>query len=383
MLVTLGPDQEVLHDTTSRFLDEQMPVATVRGLRDDDAGFDPKYWIRGAELGWTALLVSEEAGGGSVSGNPLQDLSLIAFEFGTHAAPGPLIPSNVVAIALDAAGNAHGASGDAHAEALGAIISGQAIAAWCVGEPAPGDGIDDIALTIEPSGDELILNGVKRPVEAGAHADHLLVTGRTGDGLSQVLVPAGATGMTITALESADLTRRFATARFDNVRIPATAAVGELGGADAQVRRQLNIANVLHCCESAGAMQRAFDMTRAWTADRYSFGRALESYQEIKHRMADLLSWLQGSHAISDAAAAAVDRDDPLAEEFVSAAKAFIGHYSAELVQDCVQLHGGIGVTYEHDLHLYLRRVTVNRALYGSPAEHQRRLGAMTVARGA
>jgi alkylation response protein AidB-like acyl-CoA dehydrogenase len=374
MLVTLGPDQEVLHDTTSRFLDEQMPVSAVRALREDPAGFAQKYWIRGAELGWTALLVSEDSGGGSVSGNPLQDLSLIAYEFGTHAAPGPLVPSNIVAVALDAAG-------DAHAETLGAILGGEAIATWCLSEPAPGDRLDDVSLTIEADRDELILNGVKRPVEAAAQADYLLVSGRTGDGLSQVLVPAAAEGVTIAPLDSADLTRRFATVAFDGVRVAASALVGELGGADDQVRRQINIANVLHCCESTGAMQRAFDMTRAWTADRYSFGRSLDSYQEIKHRMADLLSWLQGSHAISDAAAAAIDRGDPLAEEFVSAAKAFVGHYSAELIQDCVQLHGGIGVTYEHDLHLYLRRVTVNRALYGSPAEHKRRLGALTVDR--
>ncbi|HEX3899510.1 MAG TPA: acyl-CoA dehydrogenase family protein [Mycobacteriales bacterium] len=374
MLVMLGPDQEVLHDTTSRFLDEQMPVATVRTLRDDAAGFDPKYWIRGAELGWTALLVSEEAGGGSVSGNPLQDLSLIAYEFGTHAAPGPLVPANIVAIALDAARGSH-------ADALGAILSGEAIATWCFGEPAPGDRLDDIALTIEASGDELVLNGIKRPVESGAQADFLLVTGRTGHGLSQVLVPAGTAGVTVTALESADLTRRFASVKFDHVRLPASAAVGVLGEAAEQVHRQRNVAIVLHMAESTGAMQRSFDMTRAWVADRYSFGRALESYQEIKHRMADLLSWLQGAHAISDAAVAAMDRDDPVAEEFVSAAKSFIGEYAAELVQDCVQLHGGIGVTYEHDLHLHLRRVTVNRALYGTPSEHRRRLGALTIAR--
>lgn len=375
MLVTLGPDQEVLHDTTSRFLDEQMPVASVRALRDDPAGFEPKYWVRGAELGWTALLVSEDAGGGSVSGSPLQDLSLIAYEFGTHAAPGPLVPVNIVATALDAVG------GDAHAEALGALLGGDAIATWCIGEPAPGDRLDTIGLTIERDGGELVINGTKRPVEAGGQADYLLVTGRTGDGISQVLVPAGTPGVTVTPLESADLTRRFATVRFDGVRVPATAAVGELGSAAAQVQRQRNTAVVLHMAESTGAMQRAFDMTRAWVADRYSFGRSLDSYQEIKHRMADLLSWLQGSHAISDAAVAAMDRDDPLAEEFVSAAKAFVGHYSAELLHDCVQLHGGIGVTYEHDLHLYLRRVTVNRALYGTAAEHKRRLGALTIAR--
>jgi alkylation response protein AidB-like acyl-CoA dehydrogenase len=375
MLVTLGPDQEVLHDTTSRFLDEQMPVSAVRELREDPTGFDPKYWVRGAELGWTSLLVSEDAGGGSISGNPLQDLSLIAYEFGTHAAPGPLIPVNVVASALDAAGGAH-------ADVLGALLAGEAIATWCLIEPAPGDQLGMVELEIRTEGDELVLTGTKRPVEAAGQADHFLVVGRTGDGLSQVLVAADSPGITITPLESADLTRRFATVTFDGVRVPASAAVGGLGEAFEQVRHLANIANVLHCAESTGAMQRSFDMTRGWLADRYSFGRSLESYQEIKHRMADLLSWLQGSHAISDAAAAAMDRKDPLAQEYVAAAKAFVGNYSAELVQDCVQLHGGIGVTYEHDLHLYLRRVTVNRALYGSPAEHKRRLGALTVARG-
>ncbi|HVY11342.1 MAG TPA: acyl-CoA dehydrogenase family protein [Mycobacteriales bacterium] len=374
MLVTLGPDQEVLHDTTARFLDEQMPVAAVRALRDDLAGFDRGYWARGVELGWTALLVSEAAGGGSVSGNPMQDLSLIAYEFGSHAAPGPLVPANVSAMALDA-------GGDAHTDVLAALMAGESIVTWAVSEPAPGDGMDDLALEIMPVGDELVLNGVKRPVESAAQSDYLLVTGRTGDGVSQVLVPTATAGITITPLESADLTRRFAAVRFDDVRVPASAAVGGIGSADAQFRRQLGVANALHCAESTGAMQRAFDMTRAWCADRYSFGRSLDSYQEIKHRMADLFSWLHGSHAISDAAAAAIDRDDPLAEEFVSAAKAFVGQYSAELLQDCVQLHGGIGVTYEHDLHLYLRRVTVNRALYGSPNEHKRRLGALTCER--
>ena len=121
-------------------------------------------------------------------------------------------------------------------------------------------------------------------------------------------------------------------------------------------------------------MQAAFDMTVAWAFDRYSFGRPLASYQELKHRFADMLSWLQASHAINDAAAAAVEAHSPEAPELVSAAKAYIGIYGSELVQDCVQIHGGIGVTFEHDLHLYLRRVTLNRALYGTPAEHQLRI---------
>ena len=121
-------------------------------------------------------------------------------------------------------------------------------------------------------------------------------------------------------------------------------------------------------------MQAAFDMTVEWAFDRHSFGRPLASYQAIKHRFADMKAWLEASHAISDTAIAAVAAGGPDAAEIVSAAKAFIGEYGVELLQDCVQIHGGIGLTFEHDVHLHLRRVTVNRALYGTPAEHRRRI---------
>jgi len=129
--------------------------------------------------------------------------------------------------------------------------------------------------------------------------------------------------------------------------------------------------------ESVGAMQAAFDMTVEWAFDRYSFGRPLASYQELKHRFADMKTWLEAGHAITDSAAEAVASGSPDAAELVSAAKAFIGEYGAELMHDCVQIHGGIGVTFEHDLHLYLRRLTVDRALYGTPAEHRQRITAI------
>ena len=150
--------------------------------------------------------------------------------------------------------------------------------------------------------------------------------------------------------------------------------VGEVGGADDQVERQLQLAIVLLDAESVGAMQTAFDTTVEWAFDRYSFGRPLASYQELKHRFADMKTWLEASHAISDAAAEAVAARIPDAAELVSVAKAYIGDYGAELMQDCVQIHGGIGVTFEHDLHLFLRRLTLDRALYGTPAEHRERI---------
>jgi alkylation response protein AidB-like acyl-CoA dehydrogenase len=222
---------------------------------------------------------------------------------------------------------------------------------------------------------------MKRPVEAADQAEHLLVAGRTGNGLTQVLVPHDTPGVSVTAMSSLDLTRRFSTVRFDDVRLPQTAVVGALGQADASVQQQLAIAHVLALAESVGAMQVGFDMTVEWAFDRYSFGRPLSSYQALKHRFADMLTWLEASHAIADEAARAVAVGTDDAGELVSAAMAYVGHFGTELLQDCVQMHGGIGVTFEHDLHLFLRRHTVDRALYGTPSQHRRRLTDLVEAR--
>ena len=219
-----------------------------------------------------------------------------------------------------------------------------------------------------------------RPVESAAQAGYLLVTARGPEGLSQVLVPADAPGITIRPLKGMDVTRRFASATFENVRAPASALVGELGRADAQLARQIQNAAVVLSAESVGAMDAAFAMTLDWTFDRYTFGRALASYQALKHRCADMKSWLEASHAIADAAAEAVADQTALAAETASAARAYIGEQGPELAQQCVQLHGGIGVTYEHDLHFFLRRVTVDRLLYGTPAEHRRLLATLQIA---
>ena len=131
----------------------------------------------------------------------------------------------------------------------------------------------------------------------------------------------------------------------------------------------LLIGRTIAAAESVGAMQAAFDMTVEWAFDRYSFGRPLASYQALKHRFADMKSWLEAAHAIADATALAVATDDPIASDSAAAAAAFIGEYGTELAHDCVQIHGGIGVTFEHDLHFSLRRIVANRSAYGSPAE--------------
>jgi len=373
MLATLSDDQEFFRQTTDRFLTEQVPRFVVRGLRDDPAGFERPFWSRGAELGWTSLLVDEERGGGTISGSGLVDLSLVAYEFGRHAAPGPLLGTNVVAWTLGARG---AASGD-QAEVLRGLLSGDVIATWCAPLVRP----EGWQATVEArrDGDAVVLRGEAPYVESAGEADQWLVTCRDGEGpgTTQVLVPAASAGASVVPMRSVDLSRRFGVVTFDDVVVNADTVVGEAGAAAADVDRQLQVLLVMLNAESVGAMQTGFDMTVEWSFDRYTFGRPLASYQALKHRFADMLSWLEASHAASATSCHAAQERHASADERLSAAKAYIGEYGAELLQDCVQMHGGIGVTFEHDLHLYLRRVLVNRSFAGSPADHRQRIATL------
>ena len=355
----LSEDQEFFLETTRRFLAAEASIPAVRALESEPAGMTDAYWRQGCELGWTSMLVPEADGGGSLSEHGLLDLVLVAEELGRCVGPGPLVPVNVVASAVAAGGSTH-----QKAAVLPGLLSGEAVAAWT--GPTP------VEATVD--GEHLVLQGTASPVEAGAQATHLLVTARSAEGVSLVLVPADVPGLTVTPLAGLDLVRRFAEARCDGIRVPADAVVGTLGGAADEVERLLQIACVLGCAEASGAAALCFEMTLEYLGDRYSFGRPLSSYQALKHRIADDKMWLEACLATSTAAAQAVATGAPDAAELVSVAKAWIGPHATELIQDCVQLHGGIGVTWEHDLHLYLRRATVSRNTYGTPAWHADRV---------
>jgi len=358
----LTEDQEFFQQTTRKFLAAESPIATVRSLEDDPAGYSPAYWMRGADLGWTSMLVPEADGGGSLSEHGLLDLVLIAEEMGRLVSPGPLVPTNVVASALSESGSA-----EQRAALLPGIVAGELVAAWC--------GTDPVEAVRQ--GEGFALTGVAAPVEAGAQAQHLLVAARTANGLTQMLVPAGAPGLAITPMGNLDLVRRFAEVRLDGVLVPQTSVVGEEGGAADDIERQLQVAVVLQCAETVGVVERIFEVTLEYVGDRYSFGRPLSSYQALKHRFADMKMWLEACHATATAAARAVAHRAANAAEIVSAAKAYIGPHATDIIQDCVQMHGGIGVTWEHDIHLYLRRATVNRGTYGTPAQHRERIATM------
>jgi alkylation response protein AidB-like acyl-CoA dehydrogenase len=368
MELNLTEDQELFRETTERFLTARSPATAVRSLRDSADGFDRDYWREGAALGWVSLLVPEALGGGSVSGAGIVDLTIVADAFGGHAAPGPLLPTNVVAAAIAQTGTE-----DQRDSYLAGLLAGDLIASWCVGRPTP-DGTMTSGISARRDGDSLVLSGSEALVESAAQADLLLVTAQAENGPTQVLLSSEHPGLTIVPLVSLDLTRRFGAVTLTDARVPLTAILGGHGEAAEQIERQLQLGLVIQAAESAGAAQRVFDFTLQWAFDRYSFGRPLASCQEIKHRFADMKTWLEASHAMVTAAARAVQRQSPDAASTASVAAAYLGDVLPELIQDCVQIHGGIGVTYDHDLHLFLRRVTVNRALHGTPADHRQRL---------
>jgi alkylation response protein AidB-like acyl-CoA dehydrogenase len=371
MDLSMTDDQRFFQETTRKFLEQEAPLTAVRALADDPAGFDRRWWSRGAELGWTSLLVPEADGGGSLGGEGVLDLVIVAEEMGRLVSPGPLVPTNVVAAAVAAGGLP-----EIRSRVLPPIVAGDLVAAWCVAGPGGAWDGGGVPVAATADGDGFVLTGTYAPVEAAAQADELLLTTRTSGGLTQFLVPAGTEGITITPMGSVDLVRRFAAVQLDAVRVPAALVIGDVDGAAAAVDRQLALALVLQCAETVGALDRVVEFTLEYLADRSSFGRPLASYQALKHRFADMKMWLETSHGATELAARAVQHDDPDADEIVSAAASYIGDHSTELVQECTQLHGGIGVTWEHDLHLYLRRVTLNRNLYGTPAEHRERIAA-------
>ncbi len=367
MEIALTEEQEFFRDTTRRFLAAECPISTVRELATDDVGFAPEYWSSGAELGWTCLLVAERDGGGSLTDNGVVDLAIVADAFGRNVAPGPLLPVNVVADAISRRG-----SEAQRAAVLPGLLSGESVASWCGSEYAlDTNASGPIAALI---GDTIELSGVAVLVEAASQATRFLVTARADDQLVQLLVDRETAGVDVEVLHGLDAVRRFGRVSFNGVTLPADAIVGDESTVAGDVERQLQVAVVIQVAEMVAAAEVAFDFTLEWTFDRYSFGRPLASYQEIKHRMADMKMWIEASHALATSAARAVEHDDPTAARIVSSAKAYAGQYLPTLMQDCVQLHGGIGLTTDHDLHLYLRRVTVGRSMYGLPVDHRRRL---------
>ena len=370
MDVELSEDQELFRETTANFLDHTCPVSTVREWSEKEpAGFPDAWWQQGAALGWTSLLVSEADGGGSVSGHGLLDLALVAEEMGRRVSPGPLLPTNLAAAALSEYG-----SEEQKARHLPGILSGEAIATWCLAEVGSSGLPESITLEATPGDGGFVLSGKKGAAQAAGESDLFVVAALVGGRPTQFLVEADAPGVTVVPAEALDLTHRFAFVEFDHVALASDTVLGTVGGAAGQIERLFELAVTLQCASMVGAIDRILAVTIEYSFDRFSFGRSLASYQALKHRFADLKLWTESSLATAGAAAHAVDGRSEKAYELVSVAKSYIGDHAPAILSDCVQLHGGIGVTWDHDIHLYTRRVVEDRSLFGTPEEHRERI---------
>jgi alkylation response protein AidB-like acyl-CoA dehydrogenase len=364
-----SPEKALFTSTTQAFLEKEAPLRRVRELHAAEISFDPACWRRAAELGWTGLLVPEELGGGSVSDSGLADLAMVAEQLGRTVAPGPLYPVSVVLTAL-----AECADQQPHTDTIEALMSGETVASWAVCEPGQGWAPLNPSVTATPTESGYRIDGTKDRVEAGAQSATLLVVTRCGDEIRQFLVPTDAPGVSIVPQQSVDLVKQYARVHFDGVVVEPSAAVGTAAETVALIGRQSQIAQVLQCAEVIGILQTVFDFTVQWALDRHTFGRPLASYQALKHRFADMKLWLEACRATTAAAVAEVAARSAGAGLSASVAKSYVGEMAGQVVQACVQMHGGIGVTWEHDLHLYLRRVTLYRSMFGTPEEHNLRV---------
>jgi alkylation response protein AidB-like acyl-CoA dehydrogenase len=372
MELTLTDDQQLLRDTATRFMDATCPLETVRQLFDEGAGTDlPQGYLReAAELGWFSLLVPEELGGGSISGEGLRDAAIVAEERGKRLQPGPFVAMNVVASAL-----ARGGTASQRDSILPAVMAGEA-AAW-VANDATGTWAPGASLSAATREGGFSLSGTSGAIQGATQATRLLVVAAGPDGLSQFLVSTDLPGVVIHPLDAHDITQRFGTVELNEVDVGPESLVGKSGEAAPDIEQQLQIALILSVAETLGTLAALFEMTRQYAVDRIAFGRPIGSYQGVKYQLADMSLSIEAAHAISAAATKGVQGAYADAGEVASMAKAWLGDIGIDVAQGCFQIFAGIGYTWEHDLHLFLRRITMNGLLFGQSEWHRERICAI------
>ena len=359
----LSDEQAMLREATRDLLHDRFPVERVRAELDSDGqgGNSAAVWRLGAELGWAGLALPEEHGG---SGQGIVELAVVAEELGRALARGPVLPTAVVGAAV-----ARGGSPELRAEVLPAICAGSLRATWAFAEPGRPWTPAGLTSTARRDGDAFVLDGVKTAVQDAGLVDLVLVTALLDGEPAQFLVDAA--DLAVRRQAVLDLTRTFATVTLDGVRVPA----GRRLAADpTDVQRLLDDATVLACAEALGGLERMLEMTVAYVAVRHQFGRPIGSFQAVKHGAADMALAVHAARAAVYYAAMAADAGAPDAATAACVAASHISAVLPEVAGEALQLHGGIGFTWEHDLHLYLRRAKVDQVLFGDAPAHRERL---------
>ena len=374
-MMTLTDDQRLLQDTVRPFIAEEGAIKKqLRHWRDTGCtdGYGTALWKQFAELGLTGILIPESQGG---AGLGAVEAGLVLEEIGRNLTPSPFLTTSVAAVrALE---------GSAQAERwFPGILAGETVSALAIDEGKHHDPAA-VALAAKRQGNGFVLNGAKQFVVHGNSADVILVAARTAgsagetDGLTLFAVEKGASGLGVEAATLADSSKA-ARLSFDNVALDADAVVGEVDGGWAPLSRALNAGRAGAAAELVGVAAGASEMTFEYLKQRKQFGKLIGEFQALQHRAAHLYGEIEIARAAALKAAQLLDSGEAQAELYVSVAKAKAARVSALAVQEGVQMHGGIGMTDEHDIGLYMKREAVLSELFGSPRFHANRVAELS-----
>lgn len=366
--VTYAPSEEhdLIRSTARQFLGARLGMETVRDLMMSEGGFDPVIWKEMADMGWAGLAIAEDHGG---AGFGPVEMSVLLEEMGRAVTPGPFFASAVLATtAIQEV-----ATPEQCAELLPSLASGEKTASLAIFEKAHDRTPGDTSTVASRTDDGWKIEGTKRAVLSGETADMILVTAATDDGLGLFVIDGDAPGVEIEPEPVLDLTRRQATVKLDSVTVGEESRLGD-GDAAPGLERALSMARVALAAEQVGGAQRCMEMSVDYAKTRHQFGRPIGSFQAIKHRCANML--MKVEHARSAAYYAARVTEDP--EELALAAPLAAAVASEAYVWvagETIQVHGGIGFTWEHDAHVYLKRAKASSLLSGSPGYQRDLLG--------
>ncbi|HKF78618.1 MAG TPA: acyl-CoA dehydrogenase family protein [Candidatus Dormibacteraeota bacterium] len=363
--MVFSEEQEELRSSVRRFCQGRSPSAEVRRLMETAEGYSPPVWKQMAtQLGLQGLAIPERHGG---LGFGCVELGIVLEEMGRTLLCAPYFAT--VAMAA----NALIASGDevACAAHLPGIAAGETIATLALAEDTGRWDEESVTLAAERSGSAWTLTGHKSFVVDGSIANLVLVAARTWSGISLFAVDGGAEGLIRTALPTLDQTRKLA--RLEFARTPAS-LVGAEGGASPGLSRTLDLAAIALAAEQVGGAQACLDMSVEYAKVRYQFGRPIGSFQAIKHRCADMLLEVDSARSAAQYAAWAVAEDSPDVPVAASLAKSTCSEAYFHAAAQNIQIHGGIGFTWEHDAHLYFKRAKSSQLFLGDAAYHREHL---------
>jgi alkylation response protein AidB-like acyl-CoA dehydrogenase len=358
---TFSPEQDALRDSVRSFLTAEAAGPYVRAMIDDERGFTDDLWARLAELGWLGLLVPEAQGG---TGLGLVDLVVVAEEMGKLPFPGPFLSS---AVSATLAAHALGAD-----DLLADLASGARRATLAVEEFGSGDPLHRIATTATPAGGGWVLDGLKPVVMDGHTADAAIVVGRDGNGLAAFLVDRPAA----TPVPSLDVTRKLSRLELSG---RAARRLGPPGDQTALLARLNDDIDVALCAETVGACDRALAMAIEYAKVRVQFDRPIATFQAMKHKIVDMLHQVELCRVGTHYAAWTSDVDDPQREAAAAMAKGFVGEAANMVTAENIQVHGGVGFTWDVDCHLLFRRAKANDMLFGNQAWQRQRLAGIVL----